>query len=151
MFPIIRKTRKVNLISPCHHLRCHRPQSSEDKRTKSLIIRERTQFFFKTLYMLLRWLIWPIQSEKTTETMAYGYSSENTQQELSNEYQHEMFFKNHCALVSLEESSLSIGKVNSYAPQVANLANANVAKNLKNYWNHGTWVIIWEFSARAFQ
>ena len=37
-----------------------------------------------------------------TETLANGYSSESTQRELSNEYQHDrvlMIFKNHCVLV----------------------------------------------------
>ena len=37
-----------------------------------------------------------------TETLAYGYPSESTQRELSNEYQHdsvEMVFKNRCVLV----------------------------------------------------
>ena len=37
-----------------------------------------------------------------TETLAYGYSSDSTQWELSNEYQHDkvkMFFKNLCVLV----------------------------------------------------
>ena len=35
--------------------------------------------------------------KKMAETLAHGYSSESTQQELSNEYQHDMFqadFKN---------------------------------------------------------
>ena len=39
---------------------------------------------------------------KITETLANGYSSESTQQELSNEYQHDkvsMFFKNVYVLV----------------------------------------------------
>ena len=27
----------------------------------------------------------------------------------------------------------------------------NDAKNLKNYWNHGKWVPIWEYSARAIK
>ena len=31
-----------------------------------------------------------------TETLAYGYSSESTQQGLSNEYQHDRVFKNLC-------------------------------------------------------
>ena len=38
----------------------------------------------------------------TTETLAYGYSYESTQRELSNEYQHDrvlMIFKNLCVLV----------------------------------------------------
>ena len=37
-----------------------------------------------------------------TETLAHGYSSERTQSELSNEYQHDrvyIFFKNLCVLV----------------------------------------------------
>ena len=37
-----------------------------------------------------------------TETMAYGYSSESTQRELSNEYQYDrvsMIFKNLCIFV----------------------------------------------------
>ena len=50
-----------------------------------------------------------------TETLAYGYSSESTQVELSNEYQHDMVkmvFKSlrPCAL---DESSLSIRRVKS--------------------------------------
>ena len=39
---------------------------------------------------------------KMTETLAYGYSSESTQYDLSNEYQHnrvKMVFKNLCILV----------------------------------------------------
>ena len=39
---------------------------------------------------------------KMTETLTNGYSSENSQRELSNEYQHDrvsMFFKNICFLV----------------------------------------------------
>ena len=39
---------------------------------------------------------------KMTETLAHGYSSDSTQQELSNEYQHDMvwmIFKNLCILV----------------------------------------------------
>ena len=51
------------------------------------------------------WLILPIQNDaKKPETLALGYSSESTQQELSNEYQHEMVymgFKNLCVLVLL--------------------------------------------------
>ena len=42
------------------------------------------------------------QSRKVTEILAYGYSSERTHRELSNEYQHdrvEMVFKNLCISV----------------------------------------------------
>ena len=37
-----------------------------------------------------------------TETLAHGYSYDNTQQELFNEYEHksvQMFFKNRCVFV----------------------------------------------------
>ena len=42
------------------------------------------------------------KTSKMTETIAHRYSSESTQQELSNEYQHDrvkMFFKNLCIIV----------------------------------------------------
>ena len=50
---------------------------------------------------------------KMAETLAYGYSPESSQQELSNEYQHDriwMIFKllHPC---TLDESGLSIGRV----------------------------------------
>ena len=48
-----------------------------------------------------------------TETLAYGYSSESTQQELSNERHHNgvmMDFKDLCTR-AYDESSLSIGGV----------------------------------------
>ena len=52
------------------------------------------------------WLIWPIQKDaktpKITETLANWYSSESTQQELSNEYQEDrvsMVFQRSCLLV----------------------------------------------------
>ena len=34
---------------------------------------------------------------------------------------------------------------------MANLANTKFCKNLKNYWNPGTWLLIWQYSVRAFQ
>ena len=49
-----------------------------------------------------------------TEILAHGYSSESTQQELSNEYQLVrvyMVFEHLCAL---DESSLGIGRVNTH-------------------------------------
>ena len=49
-----------------------------------------------------------------TETLAHGHSSESTQQELYNEYQHDRvgmcFFKSLCPCV-LAEPSLDIGRV----------------------------------------
>ena len=47
------------------------------------------------------------------ETIAYGYSSESTQLELSNEYQHERVedFQKSLRLYALEKNSLSTGRV----------------------------------------
>ena len=45
-------------------------------------------------------------------TLAYGYSFESTQRELSNEYQHDrvsMLFKNICVLVHWTEVVLALG------------------------------------------
>ena len=50
-----------------------------------------------------------------TETLSNGYSSENTQRELSNEYQHGrvlMVQQKYLRPCALGESSLSIGGVN---------------------------------------
>ena len=47
-----------------------------------------------------------------TETLAHGYTSESTQRELSNEYQHDrvtMFFKNLCVVVLWTKVSLALG------------------------------------------
>ena len=54
---------------------------------------------------------------KITETMAHGYSSESTQQELSNEYQHDrvkMFFKNLCAFVTWKKVASALEGLTSY-------------------------------------
>ena len=59
---------------------------------------------------------------KMIETLAHGYSSESTQQELFNEYQHDRFrFSKNRSLCScaLDESSLSIERVNSYMVKYA--------------------------------
>ena len=51
-----------------------------------------------------------------TETLANGYSFESTQQEFSNEYQHDrvsMVFKKSFHPCALDESILSIVRVNS--------------------------------------
>ena len=53
---------------------------------------------------------------KMTETLANGYSYESTQQELSNEYQHDrvsMVFEKYLRLCALDERSLSIRRVKS--------------------------------------
>ena len=50
-----------------------------------------------------------------TETLAHGYSSESTQQELSNEYQHDrvqMAFKNLCILVLWLKVALALEGLN---------------------------------------
>ena len=62
------------------------------------------------------WLIWLIQNgeKKMTETLAHGFSSKSTQQELSNEYQHEMFkmfFKNLCILVLWTKVALELERL----------------------------------------
>ena len=52
---------------------------------------------------------------KMTETLAYGYSCESTQQGLSNEYQHgrvKMVFKKSLHPCDLDESNLNFGRVN---------------------------------------
>ena len=49
-----------------------------------------------------------------TKTLSFGYSSESTQRELSNEYPHErhwMIFKNLVSGVPLDERSIVIGRV----------------------------------------
>ena len=51
-----------------------------------------------------------------TETLEYGYTSERSQRELSNEYNRNrvtMVFKNLCIIVLWDENSLSIGRVNN--------------------------------------
>ena len=54
------------------------------------------------------WLIWPIQNDakktdsKMTEMLTNGYSYENSQRELTDEYQHDrvwMAFKKNCLFV----------------------------------------------------
>ena len=71
---------------------------------------------------------------KMTETLANGYSYESTQQELSNAYQHARV----CPL--------------THMLQEANLGKYKMMQNpLENDRNPGKWVLIWEFSARAFQ
>ena len=47
-----------------------------------------------------------------TETLAYGYSSESTNRELSNEYQGLDGFQKSLHSCALDGSSLSIGRVN---------------------------------------
>ena len=57
-----------------------------------------------------------------SKTLAYGYSSESTQNELSNEYQYDrvyMVFKNPFCSCALDESSLSIGRFNYFLPSSA--------------------------------
>ena len=61
---------------------------------------------------------WPIQHDaktwKMTETLAHGYSSESTQRDLSNEYQHDrvwMFFINLCAIVLWIKVALALDRL----------------------------------------
>ena len=55
---------------------------------------------------------------KMTETLAYGYSSESSRRELSNEYQHKQGlggFQTFLHHFASDESSLSIGRVNLFS------------------------------------
>ena len=62
------------------------------------------------------WLIWPIHNDaknlkRMTETLAYGYSSDSTQRELSNEYQHDrvqMVFENLSVIVIWMKVALAL-------------------------------------------
>ena len=94
---------------------------------------------------------------KIIETLAYGYSSESTWWELSYECQHDRVsdvFQKYLHPCSLDESSLSIGRVNPYAAGGLIRPIQNDAKNLKKkkwlkLWNN--WVLMWEYSVRAIQ
>ena len=116
--------------------------------------------------LLVPWIL-PMQNDakiwKIAETLTYGYSSESTQWELSDEYQHdrvEMVFK--CILLLWMKKTqhwkgyLSIDE-NSWHECVNPYAAGGIwplqnnAKELKNDWNSGKWVLIWEYSARAIQ
>ena len=61
-----------------------------------------------------------------TETLAYGYSSESTQRELSNEYQFDRVLRP-CAL---NESSPSIGRVKCTLEEWADWENAMFEQDL---------------------
>ena len=67
---------------------------------------------------------------KMTETLANGYSSESTQRELSNEYRHDrvlMVFQKSLPPCALDESIVSIGRVNVSIPTSAMHHRATVA------------------------
>ena len=58
-----------------------------------------------------------IMQKTWTETLAYGYSSENTQQDLSNEYQHDrvsMVFLHLCVLVLCMIDASALENLNTY-------------------------------------
>ena len=69
-----------------------------------------------------------------TETLANGYSSESTQRDLSNEYQHDrvwMVFKNICVLVlRTKKASALEGLKKSLAPQSETLLQSLRMKQL---------------------
>ena len=81
-----------------------------------VILNSLDRIYILTLIYCCWWLIWSIQNDakklKNYETLEHRYSSESTQQELSNECQHDILglddFQKPCAL---DESSLSIGRV----------------------------------------
>ena len=62
-----------------------------------------------------------------TEALARGCSSDSTQREPSNEFQHDrisMVFRNLCVLCAFDESSLSIGSVKRKAASIAEPSNS---------------------------
>ena len=78
----------------------------------------------KACYLLTRMLLvaylantkWCKTCFKMTETLAHGYSYENSQRELSNEYQQVLdCFKQSVCSCALDESSLSIARVRSHS------------------------------------
>ena len=101
-------------------------------------------WFCKYKMMYKRWIM--------TKTLAYGYLSESTQRELSNEYQHDRVLKVYKSLfifVLWQKKTLDI-----YYPLCwwwLILLIQNGTKMLKNDWNSGIWVLIWEYSVRAIQ
>ena len=58
--------------------------------------------------------------------------------------------KNYFDQVILPISITTLPVFNPYADG-ANFANIKWCKNLKNDWNPGKWVLIWEYSVRAIQ
>ena len=82
------------------------------------------------------------KTRKITETLPNGYSSESTQRELSNEYQHDMvkmFFKDFCVFCALSECALSIVRVNT----VMGMINGTVAIYGKGSWSKFVWSQAW--------
>ena len=81
---------------------------------------------------------------KMTETFAHGYTSEDTQRGLSNEYQRDkvsMVFKNLCPC-ALDESSLSIGRVNLLIVHLMTIGIAGADPGF--YWR--VWVFTLSFA-----
>ena len=73
-----------------------------------------------------------------TGTLTNGYSSERTQQELSND-RVQMFFKNLCILVIWTKVSLSIGRVDGYVASEMYLVAFSLAIDLQLRFNGGNW------------
>ena len=56
--------------------------------------------------------------EKMTETLAHGNSSDSTQRELSNEYQHDcdyMVFKSRCIVALCAKAAQALGELTKIA------------------------------------
>ena len=90
---------------------------------------------------------------KIIEILVHGYSSKSTQQELSDEDQYDsvwLFFKNLCILALWTNLASALEGL-TLMLLVANLTNTKWCKNRKNDWNPGKWVLILEYSSRAFQ
>ena len=63
-----------------------------------------------------------------TETLEHGYSSESTQRELSNEYQHDRgldSFQKSLPSCAFDESSLSVGRVNTITCEIPEVSDGH--------------------------
>ena len=87
---------------------------------------------------------------KNIYTQSCWYSLETSRWVLLDEYPYarvSMMFSGFLHHFVLGKSAISSIRVNCYA----NFANTKWCKNLKNDWNTGIWVLIWEYSVRAIQ
>ena len=87
---------------------------------------------------------------KTIQTLSYWYSFESSFSELSDEYpcaRVHIIFASDC----FDQISHQLQRVNPYTAVCKFGHYKMVQKNFKNNWNPGKWVLIWEYSARAFQ
>ena len=89
--------------------------------------------------------MWPIQNDAKNlkndwnETLAHGYLSESTQQELSNEYQHDkvwMVFKNLCILMFGMKFEISLSIESNGMKLIPKKENSNFRKKYPNPFSY---------------